>query len=907
MTQSPGFDAARWDEFAEILEEAMALPESEREGYLARRLAGDAAAQREVRVLIASAGSDAMRGLEEWLVRDTPLTAGPVPTGTAIGAYRVIACIGEGGMGEVYRAERVDGAFEQAVAIKVLRAGFGSAELVRRFQSERRILARLTHPGIVGILDGGTMADGRPYLVMPFVEGVSITAWCDAQSASLEQRLALFLDVAAAVQHAHAALVVHRDIKPSNIMVTPAGDIRLLDFGIAKLLADPEDSSGGATRSALRLLTPEHAAPEQVRGEAVSTATDVYGLGVLLYELVSGTRPHRLGDRSMRALEQEILDVVPPAPSVVATRHPWARRLRGDLDRIILQALRKEPPRRYASVGQFADDIARFLKGLPVSAERDRLGYRIRKFVQRNRLAVGAGVSALVVLMSFAVAMTLQARQLARERDRAQRERDTSESVVQLLTSFFSRANPSLTPGGDTLRVQQLLALGDSLVDALEGQPYLQARMWRVLGSAQLSRGRPDEAERALQRAYDGLMRLDGTDSLEAAQLYHELALAVDGRAGRARSLPMFESVVERLSRATGATALEVAAARREVAERAMDRDSARRILEAASQATVMRTANDSMEHAASLNGLANDRYGTGRLREALALFEETVRVLDALLPPDHPTQLLVRGNLATMHRDLGNLDVAEAMSRDLLRVLRAQVTPNPLGEAAAIERLAGTQALRGFLEEAERGYDEALRLQQGEVESAHATIVWNRYSQAVVRGARGRANEAIATLDSVLAMMRRGGFAEGDSLPAMDLRAAYLIEQGRFDAAARELARTRPRLEVVLSPSHPSREAHAQLQGIVALQQRRPDSALAWFDRARRSQRERLPDTHPEVVGNECGRGVAMARLGRRAEALPLLRGACSRYRGYGLHLRRLLRLGADALRELEGTAAGG
>ncbi|MCC6245165.1 MAG: serine/threonine protein kinase, partial [Gemmatimonadaceae bacterium] len=374
MPERATLDANQWDRISECFEHALELPESERASFVARVFADDPMARDEVLAILAEHSRGEPLGIESWLVTDTPLPESGLQSGTRIGPYRVGARIGQGGMGEVYRGDRDDGTFEQAVAIKVLRAGLASQELVRRFQTERRILGRLAHPSIVGIIDGGTTADGRPYLVMPFVDGLPLIAYCEQQRLSLEDRLRLFERVAAAVQYAHVQLVVHRDIKPSNILVSPTGEVHLLDFGIAKMLAAQGDRTDGATstadaeatQSVIRLLTPEHAAPEQVRGESISTATDVYGLGVLLYELLTGTKPHRLGDRAMLELERDILEREPQPPSAHASAVPWGRQLRGDLDRIVMKALRKEPLRRYSSVGQFADDITRYLKGLPV-------------------------------------------------------------------------------------------------------------------------------------------------------------------------------------------------------------------------------------------------------------------------------------------------------------------------------------------------------------------------------------------------------------------------------------------------------------------------------------------------------------------------------------------------------------
>jgi serine/threonine-protein kinase len=270
----------------------------------------------------------------------------PLAEGARVGAYRIVSLVGAGGMGDVYRAERADGAYRQAVALKVLRPGYGTAELVRRFRVEREALARLTHPGIARILDGGALDDGRPYIVLELVDGLPITTYCEARALPLRDRLALFLKVAATVQFAHGRLVVHRDIKPSNILVQPDGTPRLLDFGIAKLL----DLGAGAslaleTTPEVRLLTSEYAAPEQIRGELPGTATDVYALGVLLFELLTGQKPFPAAGRPRAVLEQVILEAPAPAPSGVVTSRAAARALRGDLDRIVLMALRKEPDR----------------------------------------------------------------------------------------------------------------------------------------------------------------------------------------------------------------------------------------------------------------------------------------------------------------------------------------------------------------------------------------------------------------------------------------------------------------------------------------------------------------------------------------------------------------------------------
>ncbi|TAK93742.1 serine/threonine protein kinase, partial [Patescibacteria group bacterium] len=314
-----------------------------------------------------------------------PVTDQPSLPLERIGPYRLVSEIGHGGMGTVYLAER-DGDFHQRVAIKVVRGLLG-ADGLRRFRVERQILASLQHPGIAGLLDGGTTPEGMPYLVMEHIEGVRIDDYCDARHLTLAQRVTLFCRVCDAVSAAHRSLVVHRDLKPSNILITADGTPKLLDFGIAKLLTDDDADPLLVTSPSVRALTPEYASPEQIRGLPITTATDVYSLGVLLFELLTGERPHRLGTRTAAELERVICGQEARRPSAFVEKR-LARELEGDLDTIALAALRKESSRRYQSVEQLADDLRRYLDGRPVLARPSTWSYRARRFVQRHRAAV---------------------------------------------------------------------------------------------------------------------------------------------------------------------------------------------------------------------------------------------------------------------------------------------------------------------------------------------------------------------------------------------------------------------------------------------------------------------------------------------------------------------------------------
>ena len=411
----------RWKQVSQLFHAALARDAGERATLLTRKCAADPELRRIVESLL-SQPSAAGDFLDQALFQPADTVSvgvQPAPEsatrmeGRRLGAYRITREIGHGGMGSVYLAARADDVFHKDVAIKIVRMGVAPADLLRRFHQERQILASLDHPAIARVIDGGSTEDGLPYLVMDYVDGRPIDAWCEEHRLNVSGRLKLFRAVCAAVQHAHQRLVVHRDIKPAHILVTVDGDVKLLDFGIAKLFADEGLArTPPETETATRIMTPEYASPQQVRGEAVDRASDVYALGVVLYELLTGRWPYGTRGRLLYDVIRAICEEEPTRPSIAVSQMqetPRAivaeesvdalrRRLEGDLDNILLKALEKDPSRRYASVEQFSDDIRRHLEGFPVSARKDTVAYRAYKFVRRHQIGVAA---AAVILMSL--------------------------------------------------------------------------------------------------------------------------------------------------------------------------------------------------------------------------------------------------------------------------------------------------------------------------------------------------------------------------------------------------------------------------------------------------------------------------------------------------------------------------
>jgi len=419
MFRTTAMNAERWRRIEALFDQVMELPDGDRGGFLDNACSGDPELRREVGALLASAptSGDALRDAVASEVQLLATAAVTAQVGRRIGPFRLLRLLGEGGMGAVYLAERDDAQFAHQVAIKILSHAVGSPQAIARFRDERQILAGLKHPHIVRLLDGGSTDDQLPYLVMEHIEGTAITRYANDRALSVRARLVLVRQVCAALQYAHQNLVVHRDIKPSNILVDAAGVPKVLDFGIAKLLAPVGGFEREArTRTGFAMFTPEYASPEQARGEVVSTATDVYSLGAVLYDLVTGQSPHRTAGSALEVL-RVICEVDPARPSAVA---PEGRRreLAGDLDNIILKALHKESARRYASVAQLADDLGRFLDGRPVTARTATIGYRARKFSRRHKVGV---VATALVAGTLLAATGVSLRQARRADDQAAR------------------------------------------------------------------------------------------------------------------------------------------------------------------------------------------------------------------------------------------------------------------------------------------------------------------------------------------------------------------------------------------------------------------------------------------------------------------------------------------------------
>jgi serine/threonine-protein kinase len=777
--------SANWERIEQIFFAALERAPEERQSFLASACRDDDGLRAEVAAMLAAHEGNRRLSPENW--------ADDADSGSAIGMrvgdYRIERLLGRGGMGEVYLASRADETYQHRAAVKIMRPGLRAAELAERFRLERQILAQLQHPHIATLLDGGVTGDGRPYLVMEYVDGVPITDYCDARSLVTRERLLLFRTVCAAVHTAHVRLVVHRDLKPANILVTERGEVKLLDFGIAKLL-DPT-SPASATRPLERVMTPEHAAPEQVRGEPVTTATDVYALGVLLYLLLTGQRPLPVkSTTSTSDIERVICEVEPLPPSTVA--HRDRRALRGDLDTITLTALRKEPARRYQSAQELDEDIGRYLAGLPVHAQRDTLRYRARKFVGRHRVGVAVGAMFAAVVLFFLGVTIKQAGRVRAERDRAVAEEARAEKVVSVLVNLFEQSNPYVVPGGDTLRVGDFVAQSEKVVSKMGDQPDVQARMWEVVSAIHLARGDVPKARDFLHRA-EAIYQRDDAHPIDDARVFHSLAQLKSLQDGAESADSLLRVSLGRQRALLGDSHPDVAVAMMDLAAAVMSThpDEAGELLDGALAICRQHPSDSDVGLAASYNALGLFHRSQHKLTKALADFERSLDILEKALPPDHPNTMTVAHNVAAMHAALGNYKRSEEVVREVIAAKRRILGNESVDLANSIEALAGTLIDEGRYDEARELYTEALHIYENKLGPDHGNVASTNRNLGVTMALRGRPAEGVPYLDRALEIEARMRTPRGSWAPFLDMQrlfVAYAAGQTQGSVAAARL-----------------------------------------------------------------------------------------------------------------------
>ena len=802
-----------------------------------------------------------------------------------IGPYRIVEEIGRGGMGTVYLAERADGQFEQRVAVKLMRAGLDSTAAQRRFAAERRILARLQHPNIARLLDGGVASDGRPFLVVELVPGQAITRYCDERRLAVDTRLELFKKMGAAVEYAHRNLVVHRDLKPSNILVTDDGTVKLLDFGIAKLLGQQDDTESPETEAGLRPLTPEYSAPEQAAGEPITTATDTHGLGLVLYELLTGRRAYRIEGRTPAELDRVTRKLDPPPRPSVAVREPGdltpeeiaaarattptrlARRLAGDLDTICLMAVRHEPERRYRSAASLLDDVERHRTQRPVVARGDSFGYRAGKALRRHRLGLSVAGAFLALLVGSAAVTAVQGARIARERDKAER-------VSELLVELFEIADPGRARG-ESITAREILDAGVGRIgDGLSTQPEVQAALLDVMGQVYRNLGLYDRAAPLLERALATREQLDPDGAAVAESLTHLGLLRADqGEFDEAEEI--LRRALEIHRRTAGPEDVHVARGMNHLGTalfRRGDYDAAEPLLRAALE--LSRHQEDAgSDVAAGLNDLGMLLYGRGDYTAAEPLLAEAAAMRRELLGEDHPAVADTLSNLASALSRQGRYEDAERHQRESLDIRQSILGPEHPRVAVSLNNLGLILYSRGEHESSEPYLRESLEIRRQGLGDSHPDTAQSLSNLGLLLQATGRIDEA-ETLYREALDTRRRAYGESHIRVAQSLNNLALLLQAKSElvAAERLLREGREMLRETVGEQHPFYATDLNNLAAVLDQAGVDGEAEALYREALEIRRGVLPARHPHIAYALVGLGRLLTRSGRTDEAVPLL-----------------------------------
>ena len=868
---------------------AARLTGAEQDAYLSGACAGDPALEAEVRELLALGEPDdasvealvagVARELKDDIEEDVALEA--------VGPYRILKVLGRGGMGRVWLAERADGHFEQKVAVKLVDRNRATSELVSRFRSERQILARLDHPNIARLFDGGETDDGVPYLVMEYVDGVPVDQYCDEERLSIRARLRLFLEICEAVEYAHRNLVVHRDIKASNILVTADGKPKLLDFGIAKLIDDERARSLNLhlTADVANVLTPATASPEQLDGRPVTTATDVYALGHLLYRLLTGAMPYDVDETDRFSLPRAILDEDPVRPSAAAIGHPEAeardtsteqlsRGLAGDLDAIVLKALRKAPTDRYAAPRELAEDVERYLGNRPVQARGEAFGYITRRFISRHRGTLAAATSVVVLIATLVAFYTFQ---LAEERDRARTEARRAEEALTFMTNLFEVSTPGESLGAEITAREMLDRGAERVGTELASEPTVQVSLMHAIGTAYTFLGLYDEGIEILETALAKREEFGIPEDADLGATLHSLGTAHLIEARYDEATPLLERSLEVRRRVHGELHSNVVAT--QIVLYSMDFEKAdfekakARLDEAEAVARAIEA--ESPQALADVLIARGDLHtDLGEYDSAIEAYRSAVEIHDVVSGRDHPRTLQATFGLAKALRSAGRWGEAEVILRELVDARRRVLPEGHPDVAHALGSLSNALKYQGRPQEALPLQQEALailRAAHREEDQPDVSTALNNLGNILhdLRDLDG----ALELLEESMEMTRR---LYGDNHP--ELATAYNniagihADKNDFASALAMYERTLEIDIVSLGEDHPyvhqDRLGIGVMQGLLG----RTKEAEANLRQSLEGTRRVSGDEHPQTFNAMRELGILLQREGRCDEAMPIL-----------------------------------
>jgi eukaryotic-like serine/threonine-protein kinase len=806
-------DDRHWQRLSALFEAGLDIDPAQRTDWIRAECADDKELADELaRMLSADSDAESAAFLENPVQTPRPdlfnesdeAVKDYAPGSRKFGAYRLLRLIGQGGMGEVHLAERDDGEFEQRVALKLL--PHPTPGLIQRFRQERQILARLEHPNIARLFDGGIGEHGIPYFAMEYVDGQPINQYVRNNKLDISTTLQIFLRVCDAVRYAHRNLVVHRDLKPSNILITPEAIPKLLDFGIAKVL---QTTGEEASRTITRVFTPDYAAPEQIRGEAITTATDVYALGVILYELLTGTRPYRLAGRDI-TLEQAIATIEPELPSIALARVAGnsaqrRKQLRGDLDRIVLTALAKEPEQRYSSAEALSADLRAWLDGRPIVARGDSAWYRMRKFMRRNRVGVAAASIVLIALVAATCISLWQAKRAQDAAQRAETKSRTAEAVKEYLLSVFSSANPYKTDG-KTVTARDLLEGGLNQVDKkLAGQPQVQAEIYAAFVETFVELDQLALADRAGHLALNTYRQFLPDDAIEVLRIEQELAQVqlwsthMDGLAEK------FQALLTRIG----------------------DRDG--------------RDGSYSELRGDTLAMLSLTYYRSGKLDKAAEVGSDTVTAMRKLHTKyDYNTGLALY-QLALIRMAQGRANDVASLISEFVPGDRTLVGPEHPGLTSDVTVIARYLHSIGRLRESRELLDAAVAARLHQFNETHSFVLRTRALLASVQLDMGESDQVERTLAQIIQTASDVPNFAADDLTAMKLdHARALISLNRLDEAHTTLVSAHESISPLAAENAPVPLAIAAAQADIDRREGDASSAAAKLNSIIQVQRQR-------------------------------------------------------------------
>jgi len=825
---------SRWSEIRALLAEALERAPEERPAFVRDACGDDTALARRVESLLRHEGRHDLLS-RSLLPDDSPerITDRSVEEEAEtpprqLGPYRLLEKLGDGGMGSVYLAERVDrtertGGEPGRVAVKILKRGLASRELVARFLAERRILAQLHHPYLVELLDAGTTDEGRagestpspsrPYFVMEHVDGEPVDRYCERHGLSIEARLELFAKICAAVHFAHQNLIVHCDLKPANILVTPDGTPKLLDFGIAKLLRGDPELTGTLTRAGLRPVTPRYASPEQVAGEPISTASDVYSLGVVLYELLTGRPPHHFNSWDPRHVAWVIGSQVPRRPStaVEAAAVPgdpgrWSRRLRGDLDLLVLCALRRDPRERFDSVDQMAAEVDRHLRGLPLQSRPDSWLYRSGKFVRRHAAAVVAVALGLVLLMGLLGLLAVEQRRADREAVEARRARVESEEVAQFLVDLFEISYAAADGDREPTVLELLEAGAGQLTRDRVRKPATRARLLDALGRAHLELGQLDRAAPLLEAALELRRQAFGERHPEVARSLRSVARLAERRSEIDNAEELYRRTLELRQELLSADDPEVAESLSDLGWLLLaypEQEEASALLTRAVEILESAPGDQRLRLARGAEGLAYCLQALGRTDEAEERLRQTLTLREEVLGPEHPLVAQGLGHLAWLYRRMGRSTEAVVAYRQAAAIQQRVLGPDHPDLAGSLHNLGMIQSqVFHRHEEAERLLRRAVEINRTALGPDHLELATSLDSLANVLVNQGRFEESVdlfrRSVEIRSAVLGEDHFTVGLTYNNI---AHSLRLQGRCDEAEPVIEQARRVIETALGP----------------------------------------------------------------------------------------------------------